>query len=377
MQQVRQIERAKGRRDGFSIGYKHGYRLGTAEAVVSQIPMMPPKLSPLRILYIPQGFEAIDHGCSIALSKMSSAYAEAHPSRLVDEAQRFKPDLIVVLNALHVFPQEHPEHIIWAKQQGIKTAIWFVDDPYFTQDTAVLAPYYDFVFTHEQQCVPFYKQLGCRHVYHLPLAAATERFRPIRSDYRYCHDICFIGNGFWNRVAFFDSYADQLMKYDICIAGGYWDRMVSHARWGKRLRSGWVPLEESVYYYNSSKIILNIHRPHEQGADNRNTFDLPAQSINPRTYEIAACGAFQLTDVRSDLAQMYTPGWDIETFQTGEELMQKIEYYLHHEEERMRIAMRSLQTTFMRHTFEHRVHHMLDIIEKGYSVSVPSVALLN
>ncbi|MGM0882785.1 MAG: glycosyltransferase family protein [Bacillota bacterium] len=57
-------------------------------------------------------------------------------------------------------------------------------------------------------------------------------------------------------------------------------------------------------------------------------------------FEIAACGTLQLTDIRADLDRFYTPGEEIVTYASPQEMIEKNEYYLHHEHERQTIALR-------------------------------------
>ncbi|MGM0882775.1 MAG: DUF3880 domain-containing protein [Bacillota bacterium] len=64
-----------------------------------------------------------------------------------------------------------PETVNRLKAMGIRTAIWYSDDPYYTDMTRNTARHYDIVFTNELSCVEFYRQHGCRYVFHLPLAA--------------------------------------------------------------------------------------------------------------------------------------------------------------------------------------------------------------
>lgn len=129
---------------------------------------------------------------------------------------------------------------------------------------------------------------------------------------------------------------------------------------GRSVQLGFIPPEETVRYYNGAKVVINIHRPDEWGQDNRNSHRISGKSINPRTYEISACGAMQITDIREDLTNYYRPGYDIETYTSTEELKNKIIYYLEHEEERRIMAARGLYTTRQEHTFISRMRTFLE-----------------
>jgi spore maturation protein CgeB len=70
----------------------------------------------------------------------------------------------------------------------------------------------------------------------------------------------------------------------------------------------------------------------------------------------------QLTDVRDDLVNFYTPDYEIVTYTSPEDLVEKMEYYLIHEEERKQIALRGLYRTMRDHTYANRLSSMLAIV---------------
>ena len=52
--------------------------------------------------------------------------------------------------------------------------------------------------------------------------------------------------------------------------------------------------------FNASRINLNIHSCNGEGLDPEADF------VNPRTFELAACGAFQLVDERCLRPELFT-----------------------------------------------------------------------
>jgi len=59
---------------------------------------------------------------------------------------------------------------------------------------------------------------------------------------------------------------------------------------------------------------------------------------NPRVYDVLASGGFLLTQYNPGLEDEFEIGTDLDVFHTREELREKAEYYLAHEDERRRIA---------------------------------------
>lgn len=317
---------------------------------------------PFKLMYVPQGFEAIDTGVIEALQQLVSELVISTPDTMLEMAAREKPGAVLVMNGLHVFPENHLDQISEIRKLGIPTAIWFVDDPYFTEDTSLICHHYDHVFTHELGCVEFYQSLGASSVHYLPLCVNPKMFYPRRTVPKYQYDIVFIGNAFRNRTVLFDELAPYLKGKKVLIAGGFWERLTTYDELSPFISNGFIPPEETANYYSGAKLVINIHRPWEAGQDNRNSFQLPSRSINPRTYEISACGTMQLTDVREDLGSFYKPGYDLETFGSPKELQEKIDYYLKHEKERRMYALRGLRTTMLNHTFTARLPHLLNVI---------------
>lgn len=343
-------------------GYHEGYHLGMCNAVQCLNTLSIEASRAFKLMYVPQGFEAIDAGVIEALQQLVSELIISTPETMLEIAARERPSAVLVMNGLHVFPENHLAQISEIRKLGITTAIWFVDDPYFTADTAVISRHYDHVFTHELGCLEFYQAHGADSVHYLPLCVNPKMFYPRRTLPQYKYDIVFIGNAFRNRTELFDELAPFLKHKRVLIAGGFWERLTAYEELSPFISNGFIPPEETANYYSAAKLVINIHRPWGAGQDNRNSYNLPSRSINPRTYEISACGTMQLTDVREDLGNFYRPGYDMVTFGSPKELQEKIEYYLTHEKERQLYALRGLRTTMRNHTFTARLPHLLNVI---------------
>jgi spore maturation protein CgeB len=352
----------RGRRAGYRQGWREGWRLGACDRIDKEIHPQSQRIRQARLLYVPQGFEAIDQGLIAALQQAVFELRVASPADMKAAAEAFKPDAVLVMNGLHVFPQDHLNQIDGIRALGIKTAIWFADDPYVCDETVNIAPHYDYVFTHEQSCVSLYRSLGCERVYHLPLAAHFGLFQPLKVTKAYRTDICFIGVAFRNRIQLFDEIAPYLKGKNVFIGGVNWHRLSQYAQLKSFIKDGWTEPSETVRYYNGAKIVINLHRSPEHGPDNHNATNRPAVSINPRTYELAACGAMQLTDWRDELPAHYEVGSEIAVYRNAKELTEQLDYYLRNEKARLRMAARGYRRTKSSHTFASRVEQLMDAI---------------
>lgn len=106
-----------------------------------------------------------------------------------------------------------------------------------------------------------------------------------------------------------------------------------------------------VFYL--SKINLNItSRSIESG-------------VPQRVWDILAVGGFCLTNYQPELEDYFEIGKDLEVYHNTEELVEKVDYYLKHEEQRVRIAMNGYQKVKNCHTYYNRWNVIIDKIFEG------------
>ena len=78
------------------------------------------------------------------------------------------------------------------------------------------------------------------------------------------------------------------------------------------------------------------------------------EQIKGRNFEVPGCGGFMLTGKADDLENYYQFGKEIVCFEDIHDLIDKIRYYLAHEEERAAIARAGYERTLREHTYAHR-----------------------
>lgn len=366
MPMAEELGYARGREAGYAFGRESGYRQGLADAWSGRVQPATSKFD-LKVLYVTSGigppYPPIDRAVSEALAETVREVAVVGPGEPVGRlASEIRPDLMLALNGT-VLPEEQVREV---RRQGVPTAIWFTDDPYYTDWTAEIAPRYDVVFTLERACVPFYRSLGLSRVYHLPFAADPAVFHVRPASWSCRSDICFLGTAYWDRVRTFDKLARYLAGKRTVIAGLWWDRLQHF----KLLRpfifhEQWLSPEQSAAYYNGAKIAINLHRSASDATINHNGRNIGALSVNPRTFEINACHTLQLVDEREDVALHYEPGKEIVCFRSDDELLELLDHYLHHDEERREIAYRGFCRTMRDHTYRVRVGRLIRLMIEG------------
>ena len=81
-----------------------------------------------------------------------------------------------------------------------------------------------------------------------------------------------------------------------------------------------------------------------------------------RLWDILGAGGFALTNYQSEIPEYFEVGKDLDTYASEEGLVQKIRYYLEHEEERKEIARNGYQKAKERYSLELRVKQILQIV---------------
>ena len=84
--------------------------------------------------------------------------------------------------------------------------------------------------------------------------------------------------------------------------------------------------------------------------------------IPQRALDIMGCGGFLLTNYQSDMLRFFVPGEDYVYYEDRNDLINKIDYYLEHKEERIAIAENGHKKVRQDHTYEQRLQMILDIV---------------
>ena len=80
-----------------------------------------------------------------------------------------------------------------------------------------------------------------------------------------------------------------------------------------------------------------------------------------RIWDILGAGGFVLTNYQTEITEYFEIGNELETFSSEEELLDKISYYLTHEEERCKIARRGYEKAKKEYTLQKRIKQMLEM----------------
>lgn len=268
--------------------------------------------------------------------------AQSATECVLNEALYFGADVVFIVSGLNF----HPIGTWLLNKVGIHTAVVMTESPYDDenqQDWVTCSGLISgiTVFTNELSSAKKYNWNYLPHAYD----PKTHYAREI-DFYQQC-DVMMMATGWAERQKLFEEVNWDGIDFRLY---GIWPMIGDDSPIHKYLWPICVENPNLPELYSAAKICLNVHR-HGDGAI----------SLNPRSYEVAACGAFQLSDFRPELPDVF--GDSVPTFSDAKDLEQQIRYYLGHEDERLRLAKESYEKV-LGHTFDAQAVGVLDTIKK-------------
>ena len=285
------------------------------------------------------------------LEPLENGFLNLLSQAIYAKVETFEPDLVL---SMAQAPLNRPT-LRRLRNDGVCTAMWFVEDFRLFTYWRAFAPAYDvFAVIQRDPLLAELDALGVAALY-LPMAALPSFHRPLElspaEKHRFGSELSFLGAGYPNRRLAFR----QLTEFGFKIWGSDWEGETVLTR---HLQAGGTRInpEDAVKIFNASAINLNLHSSIQ-------TKELVSRGdfVNPRTFEIAACGAFQLVDARELLPELFAED-ELATFTSLPELKERIRHFLAHPEEARTLASRSREKVLAAHSYQHRMQRLLEFI---------------
>jgi spore maturation protein CgeB len=265
--------------------------------------------------------------------------------RLLEKTVDFKPEVIF---GVAQSPLNNIEVLCELKKADIILCYWFVEDYQIFEYWKTIAPYFDHFFTIQKD--PFWEDLnrmGCHNHHYLPAAFDSNLEFPA-DEGNHKIPVSFVGAPYANRVHFFG----KLRRPDFQIYGEDWCKYPNPA---VIIGDRRISEKEAREIYQRILINLNLHSNSEPCWPS-------GDFVNPRTFELAGLGAFQLTDMRKILTLHFEPADEVLALSSWEDMQWGIEYFLDHEEERDAFAKRAQERVMKEHTYRHRAEEVLSLL---------------
>ena len=279
---------------------------------------------------------------------------------LLNTVASVKPDLCFFF----LFEDEiYPNIINKITNSGVITFNWFADDHFrFDNFSKYYAPNFSWVSTTDSRALLKYQNIGYKNIIKTQWACNHFLYKPAISN---SIDISFVGQPHGNRRELIDYLKENGIKVD-CFGQGW-------------LR-GRVSQNEMISIFSNSKINLNLTKS-SGGIDFKNLgrifirrsqskFSLYSpvywrdnfmsfmgrkrEQIKGRTFEIPGTGGMLISGKADNIEDYYIADKEMVFFNSKDELVEKINYYMSHDMERQVIAKAGQDRTFRDHTYEQR-----------------------
>ena len=260
---------------------------------------------------------------------------------------QFNPDITLCINASSLFPET-----IKSFSKRSETILWLIDSVERVATDINTVSLFKNVLVFEptdKEKIP--------NAEYLPYGFDEEIYykRPVEKIY----DISFVGAGHKERYEPLNRIAEVCKTLNIrfCVFGPF--RLFNKMPWYRKkypflyesivLNRRLHPSEVNLIY-NQSWININVYHPQSK------------EGLNPRTFEIAGSGNFQLMEEKSSLRLFFDKD-EIITYSDLDEVKEKISYFLRQKKEILEISKKAYNKAIQKHTFKHRAKYILEMLK--------------
>ena len=276
--------------------------------------------------------------------------------RIIDKNNSFKPDVIFIVKGNSVYPVTLKR--IKVSSPHAKIVSWSQDDMYNWNNRSIYytlgLKYYDLVVTQKSYNLIELKRLGAKRVFFQNKAFSEKYHHPAShcDNNRLAFDVLFIG------FAEVERYKDMLFLAEnevvINVFGSGWDHKFIKKHQNLILHYQELVGEDYSTAISCSKIVLCFLRKANR--------DLQTS----RSIEIPACRGFMLAERTDEHESLFEKDKEAVYFESKEELLDKVKYYLSCEEERIKIAQAGyLRSRKNDYSYDSRVKEILRLLNES------------
>ncbi|MEL6546617.1 MAG: glycosyltransferase [Myxococcota bacterium] len=361
----------------------------------------------LSVLVLDSGYLVVED-CVSALQdsghRVSRVSVHNDVAQLVKEllwaALEAKPDFIFTVNHLGFDAGGNLGGLL--DEIGLPVAVWYVDYPSFVLSNAE-APCTELtsVFCWELDWIESIVARGYQDVQYLPLATNPSVFTPRLGPDTY--PVSFAGSSMqyarkkWRKRVPSTSHSvarrmasamldgerilpDRVIhRFAPKLAGQRREDLLALATWtataqyrAEILRSvqgtelhifgddGWRSILPDCAFHGAIEYGPKLAQVYRKSTVSLNATSLQmATAVNQRVFDVPATGSFLLTDHQRDIERLFTPGEDVITYRTGDELGALLDRYRSDDRAREAVTLRARRRVLAEHTYRHRMDHVI------------------
>ena len=335
-------------------------------------------------------------------------------AKLTGALHKESPDVVFSFNYFPVISTV-------CKKENIRYISWIYDSPYVMLYSYTVINPCNEIYVFDKELYYEFHNAGIQTVRYMPMAANTKRLDMLTGEGKpgFLYDVSFVGSLYTEQHNFFErmtslsdytkGYLDAIMTAQMKVQGYNFIQEILSPIMEDLYKAlpmdpnpDGVETKEYLYaQYVINRKITGLERAalltaiaekysldlftHDKSfgpanIENHGTADYYTQmplvfarsrinlnislrsiksGIPLRAFDIMGSGGFLLSNYQADFLDDFVPGEDFDYYESRDDLLYKLEYYLNHEEERAAIAKNGHDKVAATHTYRHRVREML------------------
>ncbi len=272
---------------------------------------------------------------------------------ILSMARKFNPDVVFVYKGRFVKPQT----LLELKKANVGLYNFYPDVSFHTHGNLLRKSLrlYQKIFTTKTFGIhDFGDQLGVKDSVFIPHGYDPEIHKPIQKAYipdNFFCDVSFIGTYSPKKEKILAAIADRFPEIDLKIWGTQWEKS-SLPQLKKYIQNEGIFGDLYSAGICASKINLGLLSEKVKGASS-------GDLITSRTFHIPAAGGFLLHEKNEESIQYFEDSKEAVFFDGTEDLLEKIKYYLNHEQERLTISHEGSKRAKRDHSLDERAKTVL------------------
>ena len=250
-----------------------------------------------------------------------------------------------------------PETLAEIRSLGIKTVNWYCNGSYQLHLVSEIAPHYDWCLVPEKFRLTDYLALGANPIYSQE-AANPLVYKP--HDLPLEYGVTFVGQAYGDRPSYIRYLRNE--GIDVQVWGRGWPVLPVSARPGQGetppasaeaetvvYGGGVLPDDEMIRMYSRSRINLGF-----SSCGETHRTDQRILQVRLRDFEVPMSGGFYMVEYMEELEEFFEIGEEIVCYKDRADLVEKIKYYLGHDNEREEIRWAGHRRCLRDHTWQKR-----------------------
>ncbi len=277
------------------------------------------------------------------MTEIQALGKEAMNQKLLSRVQEWQP----AITLFSLYTDQFDPAVIGQLREYTKTFCFFHDDTWRVEFSRFWAQYFDFFSTPDVYGELKYREIGLNNAIHFPFGCNEQVFCKQNEKKKY--DVSFVGG--WH------PYREWLIKR-IREAG------INVEVFGYRWPKGEIDQQGMIRVFNESRINLNLSNSASWDARylissprallNRLRSQKNIEQMKARIFEVSGCGGFQLSYYVEGLSSCYAIDQEVAVYSDADDLVDKIKFYLAHDDLREAMADTAYKRTLEQHTFSQR-----------------------